>query len=60
MDGVFLLLFSFFFSSLSFRTITVYKSAGVQEAERESEGYWIKSGIVTVIKDSVFPDGKII
>lgn len=32
----------------------------VQEAARETDGYFIKSGIVTVIKDAVIPAGIII
>ncbi|CAD6219816.1 unnamed protein product [Miscanthus lutarioriparius] len=32
----------------------------VQEAVRETEGYFIKSGIVTVIKDVLIPSGTII
>jgi glucose-1-phosphate adenylyltransferase len=32
----------------------------VEEAARESDGYFIKSGIVTIIKDAVIPNGTII
>ncbi|OEL25371.1 Glucose-1-phosphate adenylyltransferase small subunit, chloroplastic/amyloplastic [Dichanthelium oligosanthes] len=32
----------------------------VQEAVRETEGYFIKSGIVTVIKDALIPSGTVI
>ncbi|XP_004252096.1 glucose-1-phosphate adenylyltransferase small subunit, chloroplastic/amyloplastic-like [Solanum lycopersicum] len=32
----------------------------IQEAARESDGYFIKSGIVTVIRDAVIPNGTII
>ena len=32
----------------------------VQEAVREAEGYFIKSGIVTVIKDALIPSGTVI
>eukprot|EP00250_Pteridium_aquilinum_P014484 c22019_g2_i1 orf=553-2169(-) len=32
----------------------------VQEAARETDGYFIKSGIVTVIKDAVIPSGIVI
>lgn len=32
----------------------------VVEAARESDGYFIKSGIVTIIKDAVIPNGTII
>ncbi|VAI17257.1 unnamed protein product [Triticum turgidum subsp. durum] len=32
----------------------------IQEASRESDGYFIKSGIVTVIKDALIPSGTVI
>ncbi len=32
----------------------------VQEAERESEGFYIRSGIVVVFKNAVIPDGTVI
>lgn len=32
----------------------------VQEAERESEGFYIRSGIVVILKNAVIPDGTII
>ncbi|KAF2292483.1 hypothetical protein GH714_023507 [Hevea brasiliensis] len=32
----------------------------VQEAARETDGYFIKSGIVTVIKDALIPNGTVI
>jgi glucose-1-phosphate adenylyltransferase len=32
----------------------------VEEAERESEGFYIRSGIVVVLKNAVIPDGTII
>ncbi|KAM0829317.1 hypothetical protein ACQ4PT_066958 [Festuca glaucescens] len=32
----------------------------VQEASRESDGYFIKSGIVTVFKDALIPSGTVI
>ncbi|WMV60364.1 hypothetical protein MTR67_053749 [Solanum verrucosum] len=32
----------------------------IQEVARESDGYFIKSGIVTIIKDAVIPSGTII
>lgn len=32
----------------------------VQEAARETDGYFIKSGIVTVIKDALIPSGTVI
>jgi glucose-1-phosphate adenylyltransferase len=41
-------------------TFQIINRDEVQEAARESEGYFIKSGIVTVIKDAVIPSGMII
>ena len=32
----------------------------IEEAERESEGFYIRSGIVVVLKNAVIPDGTII
>jgi glucose-1-phosphate adenylyltransferase len=32
----------------------------VEEAERESEGFYIRSGIVVILKNAVIPDGTII
>ena len=32
----------------------------VEEAERESEGFYIRSGIVVVLKNSVIADGTVI
>ncbi len=32
----------------------------VEEAEREAEGFYIRSGIVIVLKDAILPDGTII
>jgi glucose-1-phosphate adenylyltransferase len=32
----------------------------VEEAERESDGFYIRSGIVVVLKNAVIPDGTII
>ncbi|KMZ59048.1 Glucose-1-phosphate adenylyltransferase [Zostera marina] len=33
---------------------------GVEEAARETDGYFIKNGIITIIKDAVIPSGSII
>ncbi|KAH7576584.1 hypothetical protein JRO89_XS01G0113200 [Xanthoceras sorbifolium] len=38
----------------------IINSNSVQEAARETDGYFIKSGIVTVIKDALIPTGTII
>ncbi|KAJ3693211.1 hypothetical protein LUZ60_008691 [Juncus effusus] len=37
--------------------VKIINKEGVQEAARETDGYFIKSGIVTVIKDAVIPSG---
>nr|GMD36712.1 Glucose-1-phosphate adenylyltransferase small subunit, chloroplastic [Ipomoea batatas] len=38
----------------------IINNDNVQEAARETEGYFIKSGIVTIIKDALIPSGTII
>ncbi|GJR74291.1 glucose-1-phosphate adenylyltransferase small subunit 2, chloroplastic [Tanacetum coccineum] len=40
--------------------VKIVNSDNVEEAARETDGYFIKSGIVTVIKDAVIPSGTII
>ncbi|KAK1439727.1 hypothetical protein QVD17_05547 [Tagetes erecta] len=40
--------------------VKIINSDNIQEAARETEGYFIKSGIVTVIKDAMIPSGSII
>ncbi|GJV48740.1 glucose-1-phosphate adenylyltransferase small subunit, chloroplastic/amyloplastic [Tanacetum coccineum] len=40
--------------------VKIINSDNVLEAARETEGYFIKSGIVTVIKDALIPSGSII
>jgi len=40
--------------------VKIVNKDDVQEAARESDGYFIKSGIVTIIKDAIIPDGTII
>ena len=32
----------------------------VEEADREQNGFYIRSGIVTVLKDATIPDGMVI
>ena len=32
----------------------------IQEAEREKQGFYIRSGIVVVLKGALIPDGTII
>ncbi|KAG6407135.1 hypothetical protein SASPL_130119 [Salvia splendens] len=40
--------------------VKIINSDDVQEAARETDGYFIKSGIVTVIKDALIPSGSVI
>ena len=40
--------------------LQIINKDNVQEAARETDGYFIKSGIVTVIKDALIPAGTII
>lgn len=40
--------------------LQIINSENVQEAARETDGYFIKSGIVTVIKDALIPSGTVI
>lgn len=51
----------YFKSNLSFVSNSqIINSDNVQEAARETDGYFIKSGIVTVIKDALIPSGTVI
>ncbi len=40
--------------------VKIINKDNVQEAERESQGFYIRSGIVVVLKGAVIPDGTII
>ncbi|XP_028778445.1 glucose-1-phosphate adenylyltransferase small subunit 2, chloroplastic [Neltuma alba] len=40
--------------------VKILNADNVQEAARETDGYFIKSGIVTVIKDALIPGGTVI
>eukprot|EP00850_Spirogloea_muscicola_P012139 SM000077S21613 [mRNA] locus=s77:537426:540571:+ [translate_table: standard] len=40
--------------------VQIVNKEGVEEAARETDGYFIKNGIVTVIKDAVIPAGTVI
>ncbi|KAL2496644.1 Glucose-1-phosphate adenylyltransferase small subunit [Forsythia ovata] len=40
--------------------VKILNGDNVQEAARETEGYFIKSSIVTVIKDAFIPSGTVI
>ena len=42
------------------KNVKIINKDNVQEAERESEGFYIRSGIVVVIKNAVIPDGTVI
>ena len=39
------------------RNVQIINKDNVQEAERDAEGYYIRSGIVVIIKNAVIPDG---
>jgi glucose-1-phosphate adenylyltransferase len=40
--------------------VLILNKERVQEAEREDEGFYIRSGIVVVLKNAVIPDGMVI
>jgi glucose-1-phosphate adenylyltransferase len=40
--------------------VQIINKDNVQEAERESQGFYIRSGIVVVLKNAVIPDDTII
>lgn len=40
--------------------VQIVNKENVQEAARETDGYFIKNGIVTVIKDALIPSGTVI
>lgn len=40
--------------------VKIINKDNVQEAERESQGFYIRSGIVVVLKGAVIPDGTVI
>ncbi len=42
------------------RNVKIINKDDVQEAERESQGYYIRSGIVVVLKNAMIADGTII
>ncbi|NET01028.1 MAG: glucose-1-phosphate adenylyltransferase [Sphaerospermopsis sp. SIO1G2] len=42
------------------RDVKIINKDNVQEAEREKQGFYIRSGIVVVLKNAVIPDGTII
>jgi glucose-1-phosphate adenylyltransferase len=40
--------------------VKIINKDNIQEAEREKQGFYIRSGIVVVLKNAVIPDGTII
>ena len=42
------------------KNVQIINKDDVQEAERESEGFYIRSGIVVVLKNATIPDGTVI
>jgi glucose-1-phosphate adenylyltransferase len=42
------------------RNVNIVNAANVQSAEQEDKGYWIRSGIVVVLKGAVIPDNTTI
>ncbi|CAN6327151.1 unnamed protein product [Urochloa humidicola] len=42
------------------RNVSITNSEGVQEADRPEEGYYIRSGIVVILKNATIKDGAII
>nr|ARA71546.1 ADP-glucose pyrophosphorylase large subunit [Eleusine coracana]ARA71547.1 ADP-glucose pyrophosphorylase large subunit [Eleusine coracana] len=42
------------------RNITITNTEGVQEADRPEEGYYIRSGIVVILKNATIKDGTVI
>ncbi|HLX11229.1 MAG TPA: sugar phosphate nucleotidyltransferase, partial [Bacteroidota bacterium] len=39
------------------KNVKILNKKKIQNIERENEGYWIRSGIVTVVKGAIIPDG---
>ncbi|TVU45216.1 hypothetical protein EJB05_04692 [Eragrostis curvula] len=42
------------------KNVTISNSEGVEEADRTSEGFYIRSGITIVLKNSIIADGTVI
>ncbi|MEM6837338.1 MAG: glucose-1-phosphate adenylyltransferase [Cyanobacteria bacterium P01_C01_bin.120] len=42
------------------RNVQIVNKEGVEEAEREDLGFYIRSGIVVILKNAVIPDGMVI
>ena len=60
MSACFMFLMIWLYKTKHVLHLQIINRDDVQEAAREIEGYFIKSGIVTVIKDAVIPSGMII
>jgi len=43
-----------------FAYLNMMTSQGVQEADRPAEGFYIRSGIVVVVKNATIEDGTVI
>eukprot|EP00262_Sarcandra_glabra_P001335 TRINITY_DN11382_c0_g1_i1.p1 TRINITY_DN11382_c0_g1~~TRINITY_DN11382_c0_g1_i1.p1 ORF type:complete len:530 (+),score=70.92 TRINITY_DN11382_c0_g1_i1:139-1590(+) len=42
------------------RNVTISNAEGIQEADRSSEGFYIRSGITIILKNSTIKDGSVI
>lgn len=42
------------------KNVVIANSEGIQEADRSAEGFYIRSGITVILKNSVIPDGMVI
>ncbi|XP_060958615.1 glucose-1-phosphate adenylyltransferase large subunit 1, chloroplastic-like [Cannabis sativa] len=42
------------------KNVIIANSEGVQEADRSTEGFYIRSGVTVVLKNSVIKDGTVI
>jgi len=42
------------------KNVTISNAEGVEEADRTSEGFYIRSGITVVLKNSIIADGLVI
>jgi glucose-1-phosphate adenylyltransferase len=42
------------------RNVQIVNKEGIEEAEREDLGFYIRSGIVVILKNAVIPDGMVI
>ena len=42
------------------QNVQIINKDNIQNAERENEGYWIRSGIITIMKSAVIPDNTVL